>query len=130
MNPEIKALWAAWLRENADKQGTGTLRRIGAAEDGSEDRYCCLGGLCELAVQAGIVVRQQGDHSFLYEYSDPQRPGDLSRSALPKVVQEWAGLNYKDPWVRVEGNTTTLINVNDGIQLPFAAIANIIEVQL
>jgi hypothetical protein len=132
MNPEIKAAWAAWLRENTGKQVIGSLRRIGLAEDGSDDKFCCLGGLCELAVQAGVLGRRREDSDLRYEYFDPENPSyDFSPSALPLAVQRWAGLKLQDPWVQLAGGTvTSLINVNDGIKLPFTAIAQIIEEQL
>ena len=37
MNPQIKARWVQWLRDNVDKQGVGALNDSG--------KFCCLGGL-------------------------------------------------------------------------------------
>jgi hypothetical protein len=54
MNPGIKAAWGAWLLEHADDQGTGALCQIN--EDSGKEEFCCLGGLCELAIAAGIAV--------------------------------------------------------------------------
>jgi len=81
MNKDIKKRWLAWLRNPANKQGRGYLRR--------GDRYCCLGGLCELAVEDGIVTREVknilSDGTPLYAY-------DSETAYLSPSVARWAGL--------------------------------------
>ena len=49
MNPEIRARWVAALRSGAYEQGTSRLRD-------ASDRRCCLGVLCDLAEQDGVVA--------------------------------------------------------------------------
>jgi hypothetical protein len=41
VNREVGLRWVAWLRDPSHKQGRGQLRD-------AEDRYCCLGGACEV----------------------------------------------------------------------------------
>jgi hypothetical protein len=122
MNAEIKARWVAWLRANVDKQGQGKLR-------GDDDKFCCLGGLCELAVEDGIITRGRlGVHHW---YGHPS-PGNRSSSHLPEQVEKWAGLNSFSPKVSVDGREVTLVDLNDDPEAPwdFNRIADIIEQQL
>src|SRR6188474_2055960 len=86
MNPEIKALWVQWLRDNADSQGFDELQ---TAEGG----FCCMGGLCELAVAAGIADFQQDEGGLFYgPAGTDRRDGGWADNILPAVVSEWAGL--------------------------------------
>ena len=48
MNPLIKAKWVSALRSGEFKQGTMQLRTL-------DDKYCCLGVLCALAVREGVI---------------------------------------------------------------------------
>lgn len=90
MNPEIKARWVAWLRANVDKQARGYLQRLDPS-DHSPAGFCCLGGLCEIAVQDGII---QSRHIGTGKISDVRRirygiPGGLpsgSDQILPEAV--------------------------------------------
>ena len=129
MNPEIKALWVQWLRDNADNQGIGALNGEG---------FCCMGGLCELALNAGIVDRSYRDTYVLYgpTGTDPVTEGwaDL---LLPAVVSEWAGLGLVDNPVVMAGAAddsepvqAALTELNDEWQLNFHQIADLIEEQL
>ena len=132
MNPEIKAAWVQWLRDNANKQGTGRLKR--------EGKFCCLGGLCELAKAAGVVRAElvlTGEEVFRYvSFEDDE---DFSKDVLPRAVAVWAGLPASDrnPVVKArESNTNlpeeevTLVTLNDNWRLNFNQIADLIEQQL
>lgn len=138
MNPEIKARWVAWLRANADKQTQGRLQRVTGIGDSLVAGFCCLGGLCELAVEDGIIERRLCvDPTFeaqMYSYgTDKDRgvPFSWSHSSLPDAVLTWAGLNSSDPRVRVEGyGLQGLTYVNDSIRMNFNQIADLIEEQL
>jgi hypothetical protein len=138
MNPEIKAAWLAWLRANGDKQGMGLLRSW-------DDKYCCLGGLCELAVQAGVVqARRRPDEKFVHdsgamEYFNPnfgedEGGWDSDHTVLPNAVIAWAGLEDYDPDVNIAGGDgdeerRSLSSINDE-GTDFGIIADLIEVQL
>lgn len=115
MNQEIKQRWIAWLRDPANKQGKGQLRS-------GRNRYCCLGGLCELAVEAGVTTRTQvaGPRSaYLY---------GSNASYLPAEVVRWAGLEAPSPTITLipNGGRHELAALNDQ-PVPFDEIANLIE---
>jgi hypothetical protein len=74
MNPEIRARWVAALRSGEYRQGDGHLRM--------GDRLCCLGVLCELAVEDGVVNGVQLSDG-LWEYNG-------SAGWLPPAVVDWA----------------------------------------
>jgi hypothetical protein len=132
MNPEIKARWTAALRSGEYPQGTNYLR--------SEDGFCCLGVLCDLAVKDGIITEAgPGFGSVYWEYAD-----SADEALLPWAVQEWAGLHESNPHVDpaslpegVTWNTDPdeddggymLANMNDG-GTPSPVIADIIDQQL
>lgn len=111
MNPEIKKLWVDALRSGDYAQGQGRLRSV-------SDKYCCLGVLCELAVQALVieppVVEDIHFDSYLY----------ASHSAhLPSVVGVWAGLDGSSDVAQ------ELMSLNDN-GVGFPEIADQIEVEL
>lgn len=117
MKPEIRAMWTAALRSGAYQQGISRLR--------SGDNYCCLGVLCDLAVQAGIG-------RWRHTLDDFDAKGELVSTALPWAVVDWAGLSYSNPGVGV----ATLAEYNDGAPdtgirpHSFAEIADLIDAWL
>lgn len=118
MKPKIKKLWVATLRGGMYTQGHKVLK------DGRSKRRCCLGVLCELAVQAGVCKRN-GDYF------------DSDAIVLPESVQKWAGIKSKDPVVNIKGSAARLSLHNDGgdgslmiSRRTFAEIADAIESQL
>jgi hypothetical protein len=115
MNPEIRARWTAALRSGRFKQGRSALR--------SQDELCCLGVLCELAAEAGVVsaVPGKGDgHCWSY---------DGFVDYLPESVQEWAGLPGGNPLATAPGQrgAAPLAILNDEYDLSFAQIADAID---
>jgi hypothetical protein len=114
MNPEIKARWGEWLLAHADEQGRGALRQV--TESGKEE-FCCLGGLCDLAVEAGIVVRTLNPENGRYRYATPDGT-DWAYALLPSAVTSWAGLTLASPVVTMAGrpegrNQDSLASLND-----------------
>lgn len=125
MDPEAKKRWVAALRSGKYKQGIGRLR---VRQEHHKSGYCCLGVLCEIAVQDGVIrpperVRDGGPtDGYKYEY-------DGDAYALGPKVQDWAMLDA-NPIVKDEkGRTTTLADLNDE-GMPFEKIADLIEDQL
>ena len=137
MNQEIQALWTGALRSGDYTQGSGVLK----TQTGS---FCCLGVLCELAVQAGVIppvaeIKSLDAPDLTIDYQYGSETG-----VLPNAVQEWAGLNdsegtyemtdaemterYGKSW---DGATdyrkTSLINANDSYGKSFEQIADLIE---
>lgn len=129
MNPEIKARWLAALRSGEYKQGPGVLRNR------DEDTYCCLGVLCELAVQEGVVrsVVEVGN-CWIADREDRVRITgyDGATTVLPVTVSEWAGLDRSgvdsgNPWVL--GRQKQLAQLNDE-GYAFTELADVIEREL
>lgn len=95
MKAEIAKLWAERLRNMPEgTQGAGQLGK----EDGSR---CCLGVLCDLAVEANIIPApvkssDPGATDLIYG-SDPRRGVGSNKIGevcyLPDKVKEWAGMS-------------------------------------
>ncbi len=130
MKFDIKKRWVAALRSGKYKQGREALNTKG--------RLCCLGVLCELAVQDGIIKKGEPDKNGGVSYG-----AEAQRSVLPKRVVKWAGLSDPDPKVfdvDVDSPTkrrpnafyfkTALSDINDESKRRFATIAKLIEAQL
>jgi hypothetical protein len=116
MNPVIKTKWVEALRSGGYEQGTGALRR--------NDKFCCLGVLCDLAAKEEVVEVGIDEHSYKVTF-------DGSRNYLPDSVQNWAELDH-NPRVPSPENTdvpTYLAYLNDEGR-PFSEIADIIEENL
>lgn len=97
MNDNAKK-WVAALRSGKYKQTQGQLR--------SDDKYCCLGVACDLAMETGVIS------SFIG-----------TNLGLPKPVQDWIGL--KDDFGNYRG-FSSLASENDAGRT-FLEIADIIE---
>jgi hypothetical protein len=118
MNKEIKKLWVEALRSGEYKQARGRLR--------DEDKFCCLGVLCDLHAKAvgGAWCR---DHEGYLVYSD-------SDALLPPSVTAWAGLSSDSPHTvwhddDEDRQEEPLAEHNDG-RRTFQEIADMIEEQL
>lgn len=107
MDKEIKAQWLAALRSGEYAQGAGALSRNGL--------HCCLGVLCELAVEAGVasVVRGAtgGVHGTTMDVFGAT--GDREAAVLPRLVSVWAGLDPTGSFVQPGGFFTSLAGIND-----------------
>ena len=132
MNPKIKAQWLAALRSGEYQQGKGALRRTIQGEE----KFCCLGVLCELAVKAEVtpapVVDSHQPTLAAWQYENG------NWGSLPPSVRDWAGLLSVDPSVIVTSGSANhpvrheqnLSECNDDLRLTFAQIADVIEAQL
>lgn len=128
MNQEIKAEWVAALRSGNYAQGTS---RLHAEEDG-QDTFCCLGVLCDIAAQRGVVgsTRFKACGCGSYECGLNYYEYDSETGYLPPSVQEWAGLESANPAVLHFDGTTELSDLNDREGLNFKQIADLIEAYL
>lgn len=92
MNPEIKTLWINALLSGEYRQGRKTLRH----ETDGAVRHCCLGVLCEIAEQAGVVYSEPlligDDDTPRTQFVATGDPEDRQSGILPDAVQEWAGV--------------------------------------
>lgn len=104
MDPEIRTRWATALRSGKYKQGRGYLQR-------ADDTFCCLGVLCQLAVEAGATDPPELSHDGI-----AWTFGEGSITYLPEDVTDWAGLNDHNPLIEHSGRNVSLAAVNDGIK--------------
>src|SRR4051812_10826866 len=137
MDPAVKARWVAALRSGEYAQGRSALRT-------AVDKYCCLGVLCELAVEAGVIppavpsgpVGNPGGVGFsVYRYGETAGAGPASKyyesQYPPYVVAVWAGVNrYGDRhWSETDDKAPeSLVSLND-TGVTFDEIADIIEAE-
>lgn len=110
MKPEIAKIWVEALRSGEYEQGRNNLN--------CENKFCCLGVLCELAIKNGLKIKKQiGHYDQVVIYN-------CKSTYPPAEVIEWAGM-----WSRYgvfNGETNSLANLNDNGK-SFAYIADIIE---
>lgn len=130
MNHEIKAEWLRRLRDPNRKQLRGDLTRI--HKDGSRSD-CCLGVLCEIAVEQGVLVTTPTTSAGLlgYQYQDVS---GVAFTMPPERVNDWADMDafvvdypfaYPDSH-NIEG-VLHLAELNDKYGLTFDQIADVIE---
>jgi hypothetical protein len=131
VNPEIKKMWVDALRNGEYQQGYNYL----AVHQGESVHFCCLGVLCDLAKQRGVIDSNQDEYGR-YSYGTYSNFTDV---VLPKGVQEWAGLTVDNPELEVELNNeyeeefvteVRLSELNDDHGFDFEKLANLIEKQL
>ncbi len=85
MKADIKKLWINRLESGEISQTVGTLGR-------KTGERCCLGVLCDLAVEAGVIALPVVDNNWVRE-GEKLLFGDTYDSAiLPLSVREWAGM--------------------------------------
>jgi hypothetical protein len=111
VNPEIKTRWVAALRSGKYPQGRGRLK--------TEEGFCCLGVLCDLAAEDGIGHWEQKDTYFNRHYFLVTTVHE--NNYLPMEVATWAGL-HRNPFV----GSSILSALNDSGS-SFAEIADLIE---
>ena len=108
MKKDIAEKWATALRSGDYTQQRGSLANL------CRTQHCCLGVLCEVAIENGVVLDT-------YETV----PGfDDERAYLPFRVQEWAGM--RDRYGRFVDVRDDLVRMNDE-GYTFDAIANVID---
>lgn len=112
MKEDIRKQWVEALRSGRFEQGKEQLK----TRDG---KFCCLGVLCELAIDQGVIPAPQLDGEFrVWTYNGQ----DIE---LPETVKNWAGLG--DNSGRIDGfNTVTRENsaVIGGIETGWLSDAN------
>lgn len=120
MNKTIAKKWIKALRSGAYEQGQDMLVT-------PTDQFCCLGVLCNLAVDAGVGKWVKGDvDSQGNEYGFVVTKSDASSYELPEAVRTWAGMKSEDgrlPFIH------SLAYLNDG-GATFEEIADIIEANI
>lgn len=114
MDQAVKAKWLEALRSGEYLQGKGALNQAG--------KFCCLGVLCDVAVNSGVPVSVYDGLELGVQY-------DGISGGLPASVSEWAGLH--DSEVRDSADPVVsndpLSRWNDAHDADFNAIADLIE---
>lgn len=110
-------LWIAALRSGEYKQGREML------SDG--DSYCCLGVLCEIAIQHGVGIEKVARLGERVRYN-----GELS--VAPKEAVKWVGLHAKNGKVNSKLTDSRLhgggeLSAANDRGATFAEIADFIE---
>ena len=129
MKQDVKSEWVKRLRD-------GRPQTVGALLREKDDvmvaaGQCCLGVLCEIAKEEGVVeVYRHLDGSFLgygkpgMNYNDISHGhGYITNGTLPDEVKDWAGLPSTNPRA---GHRGRLAGLNDHGKT-FYEIADIIE---
>ncbi len=107
MNEEIAKKWVSALRSGKFQQGPYNLR-------GMDDRFCCLGVLCQILETP--IAPSYYDPTVRYQYGQVD---DASTAYLPNSVLKLTGMK--------EGSQPQLQYMNDAKRLPFTEIADFIE---
>lgn len=110
MNKKVKKMWIAALTSGKYEQGKGQLRN-------ENNKFCCLGVLCNLHAQAHPEIAAKQTRPGKYMGED---------SFLPYEVREWAGLDSDDGGYVVCDENATLVERNDD-GFSFRKIAKIIQ---
>lgn len=107
--PDTKVVeqWVTALESGEYPQAKNTLRRVTANprdhidEDTKTVGYCCLGVLCELAAQAGVIEpgKEYGDEDATNGVAVAY---DGAESFLPPSVMRWAGFDESNPIVNYQ----------------------------
>lgn len=133
VNREIVAQWVDALRSGNYRQSKGRLNRlIEGRRDNPLDQdqkvgMCCLGVLCHLAAEAGVVRAERSGELMRY---------DEETHVLPARVMQWAGFVTNNPFVdyprgatyEVDGPLSEPLTIlNDETGLTFSEIADAIE---
>lgn len=107
---QARALWVAALRSGEYQQGREYLKKL----DCGVPHLCCLGVACELFCEHETNIERKAMKLTCF--------GSCTQ-VLPTVVMKW--LAIRDNMGAFE--STSLIDLNDGLGKNFAEIADIIE---
>ena len=123
MRKDIKDEWVRRLRSGDYEQGTDYLR--------FGDKYCCLGVLCDMAVEAGVIEETYGSLEKVSSFG--RDVGDRQTQRLPISVAQWSGLmgtpavTQECAEIRVYAGNMDLMEFNDN-GTSFEEIATAIEI--
>jgi len=96
MDPGIRKKWVEALRSGKYEQNKHGLCAVDP-DGGDGMAHCCLGVLCELALEGGVLS------AACRKVDESGRVWFVGRSAyLPGDVVKWSGLPVSDPIVRFD----------------------------
>lgn len=113
MNEDIRKQWVEALRSGKYPQGRDYLVTV----ENEVENFCCLGVLCDLASDAGVIEKLPAYFRTLGKvvpYGNQEQV-----FGLPEVVMEWAGISEQGEEIH------RLISMND-TGVSFDKIANVI----
>lgn len=111
-----KSIAKKWVKElRSGRYGQGTERLVD-----ENDNFCCLGVLCNLAVDEGI-----GEWVRTYDGWAFKTESEVDGTTLPLEVMQWAGMTSRNGLPNKKAHTT-LASLNDAGK-SFKELANIIE---
>jgi hypothetical protein len=112
MDAQWKAKWVAALRSGEYEQGRMYLKR--------DDKFCCLGVLCDLVARDGLTQ---------WEYNAAQERHEIAGEwdYLPHKIQDATGLDEINPLVAFNDRYVSLAFLNDEKRQSFLEIADLIE---
>ena len=117
---DVMNKWIEALESGDYAQTRGALGVDGL--EGGKPSFCCLGVLCELAVQEGIIpdpLRGDAENATRL-YGEAGNSG-----ALPVEVRKWAGLATNNG--TYDGADKNLVGLNDSYGYSFEQIASVIR---
>lgn len=121
MNTTVRDLWCDALESGTYPQGRYVLRT-------QDNRYCPLGVLTDLAVEADVVVWDS-----LFGMKKPLYCVQGITNNLAPAVRVWAGIKGAHPSEQVmlewAGAWHPLYRLNDHYRLPFDVLAHLIRLQ-
>ena len=128
MNPEIKAEWLKRLRSKDYKQTTGTLHDI------TNNKYCCLGVLAEMGVEAGVCEKMETEYEYVHlgRVRINSYGGNRMTGWLPQEIIMWAGISSQDPFVHPfpAAETHHTLSYYNDTGMSFEDIADLIEKEM
>lgn len=137
MNKNVKAKWVEALRSGRYVQGNHALHRVSTPDEVWEPvGYCCLGVLCDLAAQEGIVeereIEERDGEDRVSRFVSVEDDNDQSAVFMPDAVQRWAGIDsingkMDDSFIHNGIEYFSLSIMNDSGQADFNVIADAIE---
>ncbi len=128
VNKANMRLVVAALRSGKYPQGLGRLKEI--TNDGTAIGYCCMGVMCEVAIEHGVSLET---HSYPLNDTTRAVGFDGSSAFLRANVLNWLGLDVSadggsDPVVGTIGNEMiSAAYANDGVGWGFNRIADSME---
>lgn len=118
MKARVAKLWMKALRSDEYAQGQEVLARRNNVTDNVE--YCCLGVLCELAIQDGVKVIKNTENPDEFQY-------DGAYTSPPPSVLEWAGIDPEPSFVAGDSFIDKCISWNDTSGYSFKKIASFVD---
>lgn len=127
MNRDVKERWVKALRSGKYKQAKRRLVQVKRTPVLNREKrsYCCLGVLCEIAVQDNIIgpATPYAIHGGDYAYSNHE-------TFPPPQVKEWSGFDVNSLRFEIDNESYSIVGLNDDLEWSFDQIADLIEAQV